>query len=504
MSYPMRKMLYLFMAGISLFFLSCTASRKAFNPEKKYPPEQLKQDFKLFRGILEESHPGLYWYNSKDSMDYYFDHAYGELTDSMTETQFRILLSYVVTKINCGHTSVHYSKNYSKYLDTAKLKLFPLTLKFWSDTMIVTSNINRHDSILKRGTVLKSINGLSQTQLRESLFNYQVTDGYSMSGKYQALSTGFNFGVWYKNVYGLPQNLDIRYLDSLGEEKEAVIPVYDPLQDSLRRHRNPEDRTLDRERPRQYELFGTRNIQIDTVGSTAFMTVNTFSNGNKLKRFFRENFQLLKEKEIQNLIIDVRSNGGGNASNSTLLTKYLIDKKFKLADSLYAMKRHSHYGKYIEHDFWYEALMLFITRKRGDGRYHLGYFEHHYFHPKKADHFNGQVYILIGGNSFSATTLFAGCLKGQKNVTLVGEETGGGYYGNSAWIIPDVTLPNTGLRFRLPLFRMVVDKNREKNGRGVLPDVWAPPSAEAIRKGIDFKAEKVRELIQEKSEPHQP
>ncbi|HEY8733436.1 MAG TPA: S41 family peptidase, partial [Puia sp.] len=91
--------------------------------------------------------------------------------------------------------------------------------------------------------------------------------------------------------------------------------------------------------------------------------------------------------------------------------------------------------------------------------------------------------------------LFAGALKGQKNVTLVGEETGGGYYGNTAWIIPDVTLPNTGLRFRLPRFRMVIDKERTKNGRGVMPDVWAVPTADAIRDGVDFKAMKVKEII---------
>ena len=42
----------------------------------------------------------------------------------------------------------------------------------------------------------------------------------------------------------------------------------------------------------------------------------------------------------------------------------------------------------------------------------------------------------------------------QDNVTIIGEETGGGAYGNNAWLIPDVTLPTTGVRFRLPLFRL--------------------------------------------------
>jgi C-terminal processing protease CtpA/Prc len=197
------------------------------------------------------------------------------------------------------------------------------------------------------------------------------------------------------------------------------------------------------------------------------------------------------------LIIDVRSNGGGDAGLSTLLTRYIIDHPFKLADSLYTIKPPSEYKKYIQKSFWHGLLVSVVTTKGKDDKYHFRYFEKHYNSPKKKNHYDGQVYILIGGNSFSATTLFAGDLKGQKNVTLVGEETGGGYYGNTAWIIPDVTLPNTGLRFRLPRFRMVINKDRIKNGRGIMPDVWAIPSVEAIRDGVDFKAMKVKELMSE-------
>jgi len=81
------------------------------------------------------------------------------------------------------------------------------------------------------------------------------------------------------------------------------------------------------------------------------------------------------------------------------------------------------------------------------------------------------------------------------------EETGGGAYGNSAWLIPDVTLPETGLRFRLPLFRLVIDKNIPKNGKGVQPEVLSLPTVEAIRRNTDFKVEKVMEMIKkDKSE----
>ena len=495
--FNMMKWAYL-IAVPALLLFSCTASKQSFNPDKKFSPAQLQEDYTLFRNILEESHPSLYWYTPKDSMDYFFTTGYDKIRDSMTESEFKTLLSYVISRIDCGHTAVKSSKKYSKYLDTAKLKTFPLSLKFWGDTMVVTANLNRRDSILKRGVILTSINGYTQKQLRDSLFNYIVTDGYSTCGKYQSLSTGFAFANLYKNVYGSTDSFRIGYIDSNGMETNLKLPTYDFMNDTMSRwgfslHR-PDEKKKKTE-PR-FVFFASTNLQLDTGLRTAYMALNTFDKGNHLKKFFRQSFKAIKQNRIENLVIDVRSNGGGEAGNSTRLTRYLIDHKFKLADSLYSVNRSSRYDKYIEKSFIYHVLMDFATKKEDDGKYHFGYYERKYFKPKKKNHFNGKVYVLIGGNSFSATTLFAGALKGQKNITLVGEETGGGYYGNTAWVIPDVTLPNTRVRFRLPKFRLIVDRNREKNGRGVMPDVWSTPSVEAISKGIDFKSEKARELIE--------
>ncbi|MBS1597146.1 MAG: peptidase S41 [Bacteroidetes bacterium] len=492
----MKTIFYFFLLTL-IFFYSCKTGKEIYSPDKKFSSDVLKQDYQLFRNILEESHPSLYWYISKDSLDYYFDNGYASIRDSMTESQFKMLLSYVITKIDCGHTVVKNSKAYSKYFDTAQLKTFPLGLKFWKDTMIVTANLNRRDSALRRGTVIKSINGWTQPQLRDTFFNYISTDGHSECGKYQSLSTGFAFASLYKNIFGVRDKFDIVYLDSNGLEQAKTIPLYDFKADTMNRMSFPVDHLSKKKKssPPKFSFFSS-NLQIDTAGSTAFMTLNTFDRNNHLRKFFRRTFETIERNHIHYLIIDLRSNGGGDASISTLFTRYLIDKKFKVADSLYASTRNSKYDKYIEKSFLYNTMMFFVTKKKSDGKYHFGYFERHYFSPKTKHHFNGQAYILIGGNSFSATTLFAGSVKGQSNITLVGEETGGGYYGNTAWIIPDATLPNTGLRFRLPRFRLIVDKTREKDGRGVMPDVFATPTVEAIRHGIDFKVEKVRELIE--------
>ena len=225
------------------------------------------------------------------------------------------------------------------------------------------------------------------------------------------------------------------------------------------------------------------------------MDLGSFGRHLGLQSFFKSSFRKMHRTHISNLVVDVRGNGGGSVTNSTLLTKFISDKEFKVADSLYTNTRNSHYKKYIENYFFNRLFMQLMTARKKDGRYHFGYFERHHFKPKKKNHYSGNVYVLTGGNSFSATTLFAQTIKEQANVTIVGEETGGGAYGNTAWLIPDVTLPKTGIRFRLPLFRLVINKNIPKDGKGVQPEIESRPTADAIRKGVDFKMEKVMDLI---------
>ena len=511
MTLSMNRLVLFYVILPILFLFGCKASEKSFRPERKYAPEALRQDYMVFRHLLEAWHPSLYWYTSKDSMSAYFDEGYATLRDSMTEPEFRKVLSFVITKVDCGHTSIRASKAWSHYLDTARLPQFPLILKFWSDTMVVAGNLNRRDSILRRGTQILSINGRTTQQLTDTLFDYIVTDGRNTTGKYQYLSTGLHFSSWYKDIFGLADSFDIGYVDSGGLARITRIPLYNPRADTLRRSlgralrpgTTPPDKGIPTPaRPphkvrRNREMLFTRSRLLDTANHTAFVTLNTFEHGYHLRGFFHNTFKELKEQQIKNLVIDVRSNGGGDASLSTLLTRYLIDKKFKLADSLYTIRRYSKYDRYVNNGFVYDMLTLFASRKKSDGKYHFGYFERHYYKPFRNLHFDGHIYILTGGNSFSATCLFAGALKGQSNVTLVGEETGGGYYGNTAWMIPDATLPNTRVRFRLPRFRLVVDRQREKDGRGIIPDVPALPTIEAIGRGQDFKTARVKELIRQ-------
>lgn len=487
---------------ISTFVLltSCTVSKGRYNPAKKFSSQELQEDYQLFRNILEELHPSLYWYASKDSIDYFFETGALRLKDSLTEAKFRNILSYVLSQIHCGHTTARASKAASRYSERARSFIFPLNIKAWNDTVIVTSNLSRRDSNITRGVLLKSIDGKPVSLIVDSLFKHLSSDGYNITHKYQSLSNSGIFRSMYGAIYGLKLRTPIEYVDSLGVLRKAEISLGSLAIDSgrlrqvVREITNPPSK---RER-RKAKLKAVRSMRIDTALNTAILEVHSFANGNRLRWFFKRSFKKIRKDKIQNLIVDMRGNGGGNVVLSNLLTKYIADAPFKIADSLYAIKNKSRYKKYQDNYFLNRLFFIFFVRKRNDGRYHFSHYVGRHFNPKRKNNFNGTTYILTGGNTFSAATLFTKALIHQKDVIVVGEETGGGAYGNSAWLIPDVTLPNTKVRFRLPLFRLVIDKNAEK-GRGIIPEVEVLPTLNAIRKGEDFKMNKALQIIKEKS-----
>ncbi len=467
---------------------------------KKYSRQELLADYNLMQHILEDQHPGIYWYEGKDSMDLHFERGRAMLQDSMTEPQFRSVLSYAISKIGCGHTSVRASKGFLRNGDSLRNRTFPLGFKIWKDTALVTYNLLQPASPIKRGAIVTAIDGRPMQGIVDSLFQYLSTDGYNLTHKYQTLSNRGTFSSLYLSVFGYRPTYGVTFIDSSGTQTSAQIPLWLPRRDTGARSTvtRPQGEGYSRRDRRRAALLSSRSLRFDTALNTAVMELNTFQKSGRLRPFFRTSFKQLRKRGTQNLVIDLRTNGGGNVTNSNLLTKYIAAAPFKIADSLYTRSRRSRYGRYQKDDFSTWIFALFMTRKREDGNYHFGYYERKYFQPKRRSHFGGPVYILSGGNTFSASTLFMKSVKGQKNVTIIGEESGGGAYGNNAWLIPDVTLPRTGVRFRLPLYRLVIDRDEVK-GTGVQPDVEVLPTVEAIRKNYDFKMDRALEIIRSSS-----
>jgi len=310
---------------------SCVSTQ--YSPARKYAPKDLQEDFVLLRHILESKHPALYWYTSQDSMNAYFDHYYHSIQDSMTEPQFAWqVLAPLTSKIRCGHTSVSFSKRYVKWVKDKKFPSFPLFAKVWNDTLAVIGNLDKNDSIFKRGTLITAINGVPNKELIAHIFNYLPQDGYASNVNYIRLSN--NLPYYHRNIYGLSKKYEVDYIDSLGREAHAELKLFEPVKDSTKKEKAPIKKGKVKKQKKQPRENQYRNFKIDSSKQYALLTVNTFAKG-RLRSFFRTSFKTLQEQNIPNLVIDLRSNGGGRIGLSTLLSKYVSRLPFRVSDSVY-------------------------------------------------------------------------------------------------------------------------------------------------------------------------
>ncbi len=139
-------------------------------------------------------------------------------------------------------------------------------------------------------------------------------------------------------------------------------------------------------------------------------------------------FDLVHKDSIENLIIDIRDNPGGNSELADYLISYIYDKPFK-DNSMIQMKRSDQYYKYMKGYFswWFKPFLLFVKSIRdyketpiGDIYEDVKGYKEPIYH---ADKFHGKVYLLINANTFSTALGFATVIKDYNIATIIGEQT---------------------------------------------------------------------------------
>ena len=117
------------------------------------------------------------------------------------------------------------------------------------------------------------------------------------------------------------------------------------------------------------------------------------------------------------------------------------------------------------------------------------------FHKPKNNVFNGKLFVLINGGSFSNSGIVASCLKRYKRATFIGEETGGNNKVLAGYI-HEYALPNTGIQIQIPTKQFLLDEHLPLSGQGTLPDYGVQPDLPNILNNHDKVLHFAIDLIQ--------
>lgn len=516
----MHKTLKNFILVLSVIVLlgNCTSVKK-FNSqiEKPISPKELKADIDYVHRKLQKLHPSLYWYISKKDLDYKFDSLKSTITEPMTSNEFFFKLSPVVASVKQGHMRLlPITKRYTRkeFKAINKKGAYPLSLLQYDviDTKLyITKNLS-NDTTIRIGSEIIAVNGIKPQDIFAKFSNTFSSDGFNTTFHHRYYSWQFpNYFYIYTNQRD-SVSIQLRIKDSLvnvslvhgamekvnqNVKKDSTIKIDRDLA-KLKAKNDAKKKRLQGYNP-QNKSYSKSLSFVGADSSIALLKINDFSRGN-YKKFYKSTFNKLDSLKTKTLIIDIRDNPGGKIKEISNLYSYLSDSSFILIDKMEVTSRTNFIFGSISNTIpitikalTYTIGLPFLLGRmakieKQDGKFYYRISESK---SKKSNckNFKGQVFVLINGGSFSASSIISSNLNGSKRAIFVGEETGGAFNGCVAGIMPVYTLPNSKLKFRFGLAAINPHHKVPVEGQGIIPDIQISPTANDFLLGNDPELE---------------
>jgi C-terminal processing protease CtpA/Prc len=438
--------------------------------------DQVKEDFQILKKSILKYHPDINLYTSKTE----FDSLLNQVENSLDQTSildFYRKMSVVVSNIRNRHTKLSLPTEIKQFLGK-EAKRIPFKLFYRNDSLYVIQDASK-EYMIREGSVITSINGVSDDELINTMVSVQSSDGFNKNLPIWTVTE--NFTTNYAISFGTPSSFNIEYIDQEKNNRQIEIEAIPRSEFSSKRYQSKGNN----ESKYEFKL-------VDEIG---ILTIRTFTieDEKKFLRFLRDVFKQLNTLDISKLIIDVRGNLGGYPEFSDELLSYLIKEKIYPYRKQFALiKKLSEAEHFLRNDvfeyFHNERFStvndtLFVRNARK-----------HTIKPKR-NNYSGKLFFLIDEKCASTTSSMLGQAKTHLDAEFVGTETG----GNPVTVVANYTvtqiLPNSKIEFKLPLIKSEKNVSFSNTGRGLMPSIEVKPSVHDILNDKDVVLKKAIELI---------
>jgi hypothetical protein len=113
--------------------------------------------------------------------------------------------------------------------------------------------------------------------------------------------------------------------------------------------------------------------------------------------------------------------------------------------------------------------------------------------------FKGNVYVIISPITYSGGSEFSNMMYSKGLARFIGQETGGGYFGNTSGYSQNLTLPNSKITIEIPALQFVMNvEPKLPFGSGVKPNHEVIPTINQYLSNENICLEHTLKLISEK------
>lgn len=416
-------------------------------PSYDYSKAEVLADLRTLRSSLIETHYDVYAYTNQAK----FDSAYREVEaaisqDSLSRLETVTLYQRFISVINVGHTNIDFpGQSYGQYA-SAGGTVFPLEIAFEYGKPLVRKNWSGNPAI-EIGSEVLSINGKTMPEVLAQIYPLVSAERpYFKNAKIEL----YAFPRYYWQAFGQQEAYEV-VIRSEGRVQSYLLPAIDLLEEF--------------ETPRNEVLNATMHLQF--FEQAAYLNPGHFSGDIAVyQQFIDSAFTKIKTEQSQNLIIDLRNNGGGNDAFSDYLVSYFATKPF-LWNSRFTLKTSAFLKAFVKthydttEAFWQSVLT------HADGEVYEYAFEPYKPQPP-AKQFTGAVYVLVNRQSHSQAAVTAAQIQDYQFGTIVGEETGD--YPSLYASIFQFPLPETNIAVNVSK-GYIVRVNGSTKAEGVMPDL---------------------------------
>lgn len=451
---------------VIIILLLCT-SRSPSQSAIMYGPEEMGSDLEKFALALKEVHPGTFTHQSEAGFDEFLGQLKAGISEPLDGTDFYRILLRLVARVHDGHTQAY---------ATGKLggtiygqKRLPFQVHVENERIFIVKDLSGQE--IPEGSEIISLDGHLGNGILRSIMEHYSSDGKSGNGMYHWLGGPYRpFNRLYPEIFGENPEYALTYRVH-GTKKVRDIRIK-----GITAERYSELDSL--KYPSQKEDDGAFSFELHKDQGYAHMKLSRLVKDNygepehTYTDFYHKCFGEISRNGITNLIIDLRDNGGGKASNAAYLLQYFIKGPIVPATQITVMGNDAHFREWTKDTLDLDSSFGLVHN--GNGTYKVTRTDVlrdlMVYSPIKEHAYSGKLIVLINGGTASAGAILAGLLKERTNAVLVGSETYG-YAGISNGVRQlSIYGDHTETAIYLPLLHAEYDMPKEVGKRSVVPD----------------------------------